>query len=280
MGPDIYLNDPSYEFVYPELLGLPANVTLLPIQYVSLRDGDEGSWDLTAAETDLVVSKSKGIFGSEKWPFTAIPNPTLAEVSSASSSFAALTGSPTLFENFLSQELQSMGVDSSIIDTIIKPCLPLGLQHLSSPTEGAADYTVSSWSPFYRYIDGGYTDNTDIAHTISTMQKSCIDEPDNYDCDSKGLRLLNVVSENVTMTLSGDDNDIPLLFANCNCDWTAYGAGTGPQLQIFEVRILLKYPTFKINLRSLTQKNLLIHIIILCIIFNIFTKFRKSFHEI
>ena len=245
MGPDIYLNDPSYEFGNPKLLGLPANVTLLPIQYVSLRDGDEGSWDLTAAETDLVVSKWKGFFREpEKHPFTIIPTPTLVEVSSASSSAAALTGSPTLFKNFLVQELQATDVPSFIIDTIIEPCLPLGLQHLASPTEGDTNSTVSSWSPFYRYIDGGYTDNTDISHTISTMQKSCIDEPDNYDCDSKGLRLLNIVSENVTMALSGNDNSIPLLFANCNCDLTGYG-GIGPQLQIFEVRILFKISYFQ-----------------------------------
>lgn len=247
MGPDIYLNDLSSEFGNPELLGLPVNVTLLPIQYVSLRDGDEGSWDLTAAETDLVVSQRPGIFSEpEKHLFTILPTPTLVEVSSASSSAAALTGSPTLFKNFLVQELQATGIPSLIIDTIIEPCLPLGLQHLASPTEGDTNSTVSSWSPFYRYIDGGYTDNTDISHTISTMQKSCIDEPDNYDCDSKGLRLLNIVSESAKTALSGNNDDIPLLFANCNCDLTIYGAGTGPQLQIFEVRILLKYPTSKL----------------------------------
>ena len=78
------------------------------------------------------------------------------------------------------------------------------------------------------------------------MQKSCIDEPDNYDCDSKGLRLLNIVSESAKTALNGNNDDIPLLFANCNCDLTIYGAGTGPQLQIFEVRILLKYPTSKL----------------------------------
>ena len=115
-GPDSYLNYADNKKEFPKLLGLPMNVTLLPIMYISLEEGDVGAWDLKAADTDLVVlvvSKKTDLFLSkEEHLFTVLPSPTLAEVASASSSALRLAGSPTIFKKFDFEQTEKVSCGS------------------------------------------------------------------------------------------------------------------------------------------------------------------------
>ena len=81
-------------------------------------------------------------------------------------------------------------------------------------------------------MDGGFTEGSSIAHTIASMQKSCIDDPTIYDC-SQGLRLSNIVGNGAQPAVAGTANGIPRLFANCNCGQSNYdsiGKTFDPQL--------------------------------------------------
>lgn len=224
---DAYANDPSKTLTISS--GLPDKITLLPINFVA-SDGSTGEWQYTAAESPLEVSTGKGFF-KKTVKFELLPAPLINVVAGAASSFAGAIGSPTILskfvDNFLKNELQFLG---SIELKDLNECLPLGLQDFGSPTEGNIPSTVSPWDPFYRYLDGGYTENSGIAHTIANMQQSCIDDPSKYDC-SKGLRLLNICGHGIqnvikNLAINGGDQSIPRLFANCNCgNSTADGAG-------------------------------------------------------
>ena len=104
---------------------------------------------------------------------------------------------------------------------------PKGLQNVSSPTEGNIVSSVSSWSPLYRHLDGCYTDNTAITHTVANMQKSCVNDPSKYDC-TQGLRLLNIFNG-----WDIPENEIGRLFANCDCGTCTYdyvGSCITPQI--------------------------------------------------
>merc|ERR1712183_361177 len=65
------------------------------------------------------------------------------------------------------------------------------------------------------------------------MQQSCVDDPMKYDCTKNGLRLLNIVGNNAQSAVSGQQNGIPRLFADCDCGTTnmqLIGNGIDPQI--------------------------------------------------
>jgi len=232
LGPDIYQDDPALKS--PKLNGTPDKVTLFPISYVA-KEGDIGEWNLKASGSEEIEISIKG--NTTMVPFTSLPILTLSEVASASSSFLGSTGSPTLFKNtiksFLKDNTDLKPVERTAVQTAIDLCLPLGLQNTSSPTEGNIASTITSWSPMYRYIDGGYTDGSSITHTIAEMQNSCLEDPGQFDCETNGLRLLNIVGNSAQNTVEGEQNAIPRLFANCDCGTTTYqsiGNGIDPQI--------------------------------------------------
>jgi hypothetical protein len=65
------------------------------------------------------------------------------------------------------------------------------------------------------------------------MQKSCTDNPTEYDC-SHGIRLLDIIGNNIQDLLSGRFVGPARLFANCDCCGNtqndAIGTGFNPQL--------------------------------------------------
>jgi hypothetical protein len=114
--------------------------------------------------------------------------------------------------------------------TIMGLCMPLGLQNLSSPVGPLADET-SSWLPTYRYLDGGYTDNTGLTHTIARMQADCSAPNSMYDC-SEGVRaaVMNSGSRDPTR----GSIKVDAMFANYTGNTPFPNiAGPGYPLQIF-----------------------------------------------
>jgi len=224
LGPDAYQFNPSLKT--PKLTGLPQGVTLLPISYTVL-EGEHGAWQFTAAINQTLEVSVRGNDTAVNLG-TALPPVSISDVAAASSSAVGVTGSPTLLKQIISDavKLPRFGLSKkqqAAIKAIVNTCLPLGLQNASSPTGGNEVSSVSSWSPLYRYIDGAYTDNTAITHTVANMQKGCINDPFKYDC-TQGLRLLNV----------GDVPSIGRLFANCECGTGAFDSiGTAIDPQIF-----------------------------------------------
>ena len=103
-----------------------------------------------------------------------------------------------------------------------------GMQNLSTPTEGNVVSTLSAWSPLFRYMDGGITENSAITHAIASMQKSCGDDDASnpkYDCTTQTVRL---------MSIHGTKKKIKRLFANCDCGTTDFPwIGTGMNSHIF-----------------------------------------------
>jgi len=102
LGPDIYGNNHSTKV---SLSGQPTGITLLPISFV-VKNGQTGEWQYTAAESPLEVSTGKG---NEKKTVSLelLPPPLINVVASATSSFAGLLGSPTLFTNKINDILET-----------------------------------------------------------------------------------------------------------------------------------------------------------------------------
>jgi len=242
LPPDAYQFDVDKNS--PTLVGMPEGADMLPIRYVA-RPGEDGDWDLTAGgdatiEIECEENCRFSLFGcrTTRTPFSDLPSPTLSEVSSASSSAGGITGSPTLFSKGIDFAFDNIDNLPAAIEAlgsnVISQCLPFGLQDLATPTEGNNDATTGECSPFFRFIDGAYTENTAIVGTIAEMQQSCIDEPDVYDCERNGVRIFNVVSKGVESVMTGDNNAIPRLFANCDCGTTDFDfIGEAIDTQIF-----------------------------------------------
>ena len=112
-----------------------------------------------------------------------------------------------------------------------------GMQNLSTPTEGNVVSTLSAWSPLFRYMDGGITENSAITHAIASMQKSCGDDDASnpkYDCTTQTVRLMSISGAENILLKGGGDNRIKRLFANCDCGTTDYDwVGTGMNPHIF-----------------------------------------------
>ena len=111
------------------LSGQPTGVTLLPISFV-VKDGQNGEWQYTAAESPLEVSfgkrSSKQTVSLESLPAA----PLINLVAGATSSFAGEFGSPTLFSNtinnFIERRVKNYTyIERKAIETGIKTCLPL-----------------------------------------------------------------------------------------------------------------------------------------------------------
>ena len=100
LGPDVYTNDVSIKAV---LSGQPTDVTLLPISFVA-KDGQNGEWQYTAAESPLEVSVGEGS-AKKSFLLESLPAPLINVVVSAASAGAGIAGSPTLFKNFIRQGL-------------------------------------------------------------------------------------------------------------------------------------------------------------------------------
>jgi hypothetical protein len=112
---------------------------------------------------------------------------------------------------------------------IMNFCMPLGLQNLSPPVGGPLPDETSSWLPTYRYLDGGYTDNSGLTHTIARMQADCSAPNSMYDC-SEGVR--------AAVMFSGSRDPTPKVDAMF-ADYTGNTpfpniAGPGYPIQIFK----------------------------------------------
>ena len=125
LGPDIYDNSPLLE--KPSLSGAPTGVTLLPIAFVAA-EGQNGSWQYTAAESNLEVSVGTGN-EKETVSLKSLPAPLMPVVASATSSYAGPFGSPTLFSRIIRNTLKSRFnltiVERKLVETVINKCLPV-----------------------------------------------------------------------------------------------------------------------------------------------------------
>jgi hypothetical protein len=120
-------------------------------------------------------------------------------------------------------------ITKAAIKTGIMGCMPLGLQNTSAPKGGPLPNDASSWLPTYRYLDGGFTDNSGLTHTIARMQTDCSAPDSMFDC-SEGVRAAVMYSgpRDESLALKG-------MFANYAGN-TPYPnqAGPGYAVQIFE----------------------------------------------
>jgi len=235
LAPDTYQYDPSLKTT--KLIGIPKGVTLLPISYTA-NEGSNGSWQFPAA-----INQTLAVSVRNEDPVvlnTALPPLSLSEVGAAASSAGGPGGSPTLAKQVISYALALprfgfSKLQQAALKPVINTCLPLGMQNLSSPTEGNVVSTLSAWSPLFRYIDGGLTDNSAITHAVANMQKSCDEDDDSnpkYNCTTQTVRLMSINDAANPLT-GGTDDEIKRLFANCDCGTTEYewiGTGINPNI--------------------------------------------------
>jgi hypothetical protein len=256
--PDIYDNTGKKQ---ARLEGVAAGgFDVLPISF-SAKAGENGVWSLPSFAPSLNVAQGSS-FNKEVVPLGLSPNASIAEINAGSSSAGGAFGSPTMVRRSLSPAiaspleniflmqtmclslniLQVGNIVSAVLDmapqtqnlsrirkaalkTGILGCMPLGLQNSSAPLGGDA----SSWLPTYRYLDGAFTDNTGLTHTIARMQADCSAPDSMYDC-SEGVRatVMNSGSRDESLAVQG-------LFANYTGN-TPYPnqAGPGYAIQIFE----------------------------------------------
>jgi hypothetical protein len=226
LPPDIYDDTGN---IQATLKGQTPDIDLVPIS-CSVPPGQDCVWKFPATDTSaLLVSQGVGR-NPTVVNLDLSPQSTIALVAAGSSSAMGEFGSPTLEKNGVNNALGNFNLsfaERTLYSTAILSCLPFGLQNFSSPTEESD--LDNPWSPKYRYLDGGFTDDTALVHTISRMQADCSSNPTDYDCGGGIRAILNLDV--------GDPNEFPYvarLFANCDCGNSAFDyLGTAINPQIF-----------------------------------------------
>ena len=191
LGRDIYDNTAAEKLV---LVDRPERIKLFPVSYIAVA-GQDGSWKLPF-ELYLQESLEKPL-KTETVHLDLNQQASITEVSTESSSVLGMMRSPTIFTkkiSFLLNSVEGVSPDKkSTLELAIDLCLPLRLQNVSAPTDGNVSSTTTSWSPKYRYMDGGYTKCTSVPAAISAMQ-FCNAKSKNqtdYDCTPSVLWLVH-----------------------------------------------------------------------------------------
>ena len=118
-------------------------------------------------------------------------DPLLIEVAAGSSAAAGILASPAMLEQW------------PVAKGAVAPCLPLGLETAAGPVlapgfalpkgQASRDYTVAASDLAFRYLDGGFTDNTNAAFTLARMQAECASAPPaspSLDCSQNVFRMI------------------------------------------------------------------------------------------
>lgn len=140
---------------------------------------------------------------------------TVLSVLSGSSAAGGTFGSPSMQAVFL----ETLGETAS---KILKDCSPLGFQDLAPPIRGGngnSGAPDATWSPGYRWIDGGFIDNTAMPITIARLQEDCAAGRVRYcDVEESPPRLV------LTSTDSPSNSEVLALFTDpSNPDFSTPG---------------------------------------------------------
>jgi hypothetical protein len=253
LGPDSYTtyNKEAKHNNNVALLGLLKNGSTydfseynhaLPAAFVFDSDGNK-SWLYNTEIEQLVVSENCPFTGRKKKkhcqqppysppatrPLELPENPLVAELTAASSSFAGLAGSRTVYRH-IEHKLEDAFVHH--IDEVLCPhfpwllrplcelfskaavitkpiweeadrCSPMGAQALASPMlHGDATVKTAEEHAIGRYFDGGYAENTALAMTVAQAQRHCAEG--RFSCE-KPVKAILVNHGNISMLHSGPE---------------------------------------------------------------------------
>ena len=157
----------------------------LPISFSS-SGPQEHSWHYNNDITALtLVTCARGSNCSEapfhnRRPLPLPKHPLLAEVTAASSASLGFAGSPSVYGTIADIFVNS--VTKGTAGKLLKPfwklivdCWPYGSEALASPiiAQGRSAQQAEDAPVPYRFMDGGYAENTALAMTIAAAQRDC-----------------------------------------------------------------------------------------------------------
>lgn len=128
-------------------------------------------------------------------------NPLLAELTSASGGATGFAGSPTVYHHAIeafNSVVPNLGIFSWLPDKVLKAiptCMPYGLQAMGPPMLSDGVSVAESeavGNVLYRYMDGGYAENTALPMTLAKAQRDCRESAE-LDCSGEApIRLVLV----------------------------------------------------------------------------------------
>jgi len=201
----------------------------LPAAYYSTPD-DQTGWlyneDIKqlSITSDPVRAVGRLFRGGNKFDARLPSNPAVLDVTAASSAAGGFLASPTLLKAFLDSALESIdftdrlsfnnAATRSVLAFGLSRCLATPMKDVAIAQSGMGDGI--NVSPDYKFIDGGFTENTGIA---STLGKVAADFPtDDYLGKFVHFDLDMTMGENRVQALFKLDSD------NSNCNTQVTGA--------------------------------------------------------
>jgi hypothetical protein len=159
----------------------------LPIAYISEESSQNNGWSYNDDISKLSLIQRCPYEGLEAFrckhapwntnhttPLELPKDPLLAEVAAASGGGAGFAGSPTAYSR-ISKKVISMApwpLQPELWE--VASCWPFGAQALAPPMlQQGADALHAEDSVGFRYMDGGYAENTALAMTIAKVQRDC-----------------------------------------------------------------------------------------------------------
>ena len=213
LAPDSWDNTGTKDTVLDLGFSSAPSITAFPIAFSAPSPEhpcDDCGWQMNSnAQPTLTQGSGRS---KKAGPLALPPVPAVAEVAAGSSSAAGFFGSKTMMMNVVSSlvdKLDKPALVKASVKTAIRACLPFGFQNASSPI--LTDAATELPAPSYRYIDGGYTDNTALGWTLAQMQQDCAAAGSTLDCH-QGLSAMLLSDGEPGLshkTLSG-------IFANAN----------------------------------------------------------------
>lgn len=142
---------------------------------------------------------------AETTPLPLPANPLIAEITAGSGASTGFAGSPTAY-NAIAQKFEkwiTKGIgklSKPLWDKVIK-CWPYGAQILSPPmVQPQTSVSHSEDDVPYRYMDGGYAENTGLPMTLAKIQRDC--DAQRLDC-SRPVQVMLVNDGNISADHNG-----------------------------------------------------------------------------
>ena len=167
LPPDTYLTEPDGTLRSVDLLvdGAPIEYAV-PLGFAADASGHLEWSHHVHAHVNLSVAGDVDGGGAQAGARAPLPlpsDPTVATVTAGSSAAMGAIASFAMVDQ-ITPRLLRWAVRDCLKDT--------GLESLAVPTDGAA---AAAAFPTYRFLDGGYTDNSAVAMALARMQRDCAD---------------------------------------------------------------------------------------------------------
>jgi hypothetical protein len=150
--------------------------------------------------------------------FTPPDETKVAEVMAISSAAAGIIASPAIVEVFVREKVP--GISTEGVQAVLE-CMPFDLQSLAPPLtlQVVAGPTGSPeppqpWTPTYRGLDGGYTDNSAILIAIASMIADCEAGDSSLRCAAKTFDMVAINDQGPSGPI---ETDIFCLFDKTGC---------------------------------------------------------------